>query len=156
MSNNFTSTDTFSSLSANTVTPDQVRNALLDSIQVLVQNRAEYCVHLETDFTRPCRLDFSTMVKTILSFGSSTVRGELSETLGILNPDADLPSKNAFIMRRQLIRPAAFQFLFHAFMSCFTDFKTQYGYRSVSFQVRKHPKYGTNSPKSGIIDARVL
>ena len=138
MSNNFTSTDTFSPLSVNTVTPDQVLNALLGSIQVLAQNRAEYCVHPESDFTRPCRLDFSTVVKTILCFGSSTVRGELSETFGTLNPDADLPTKNAFIMRRQLIRPEAFQFLFSTFMSQFTDFKTQYGFRILASDCAIH------------------
>ena len=138
MSVNFTSTDSFSPVSINTVAPDQVLNALLDSIQTLGQNRSEYCVHPETDFTRPCRLDFSTVVKTILCFGSSTVRGELSTTFGILNPDADLPTKNAFIMRRQLIRPSAFQFLFNAFMSHFTDFKTQYGYRILASDCTIH------------------
>ena len=40
-----------------------------------------------------------------------------------------MTTKNAFIMRRQLIRPEAFVFLFHEFMSRFTRFKTLRGYR---------------------------
>ena len=129
MAVNSTTANVINPLPINTLDSDQVLDALLDSIQALDQNRAEYCVHPKTDFTRPCRLDFVTMIKIILSFGSSTVRGELADTFGVLDPDADLPTKNAFIMRRQLIRPSAFQFLFNTFMAHFTDFKTQYGFR---------------------------
>lgn len=128
----------FTPLPVGTAKPEQVRDAMLNAIQTLVQERARFCVHPETDFTRPCRLDLPTVVKTILNFGSSTVRGELSGTFDALNPDCDLPTKNAFIMRRQLIRSEAFQFLFDAFMSHFSDFKTEYGFRILASDCTLH------------------
>ena len=138
MSVNVATTDSPKPMSFNTAAPDQVREILLNSIQVLDQKRSEYCIHPKTDFTRPCRLDFSTVVKTILSFGDDNVRSELSHAFGTLHPDDDLPTKNAFIMRRQLIRPSAFQFLFDTFMAHFTDFRTAHGFRILASDCTIH------------------
>lgn len=106
--------------------PNQIRNALIESIHALDQVRSFFCVNPNTDFTRNCTLSFSKVVQTILGFGSSTVFGELSEQLGNA---PNIPTKSAFIISRQKILPDAFSFLFHKFMARFSHFKTFKGYR---------------------------
>ena len=106
--------------------PNQIRNALTESIQALNQVRSFFCVNPNTDFSRNCTLSFPKVVQTILGFGNSTVFGELSEQLG---NDPSIPTKSAFIISRQKILPDAFHFLFHEFMSRFSHFKTLKGYR---------------------------
>ena len=106
--------------------PNQVRDALLDSIQTLDQMHSLFCVNPGKDFSRNCNLSFAKVTRTILGFGTSTVFGELAEQLC---GDPHLPTKNAFIMSRQKILPDAFYVLFRDFMSHFSNFKTMYGYR---------------------------
>ena len=108
------------------VRPEQVRSALFDSIDLIDSFRSLYCVNPGKDFTRSSPLSFSVILRTILGFGTSTVFGELSDQLG---GNQVLPTKNAFIIRRQKVLPEAFLFLFREFMSHFTRFKTKYGYR---------------------------
>ena len=121
-----------------TIRPGQVRSALFGAIHALDQNHSLYCVHPKRDFSRRCVLSFPRVIRTILGFGTSTVSGELSDQAAlsdradwIAQADASyrMPTKNAFIMRRQLIHPEAFRFLFHEFMSRFIRFKTLHNYR---------------------------
>ena len=116
----------FTPIPVGSARPNQIRNALLDSIRTLDQVHSLFCVDPDKHFTRKCTLCFPKVIRTILGFGTSTVFGELSEQLC---NDPRLPTKNAFIIGRQKILPDAFLFLFHEFMSRFSDFKSFKGFR---------------------------
>ena len=58
--------------------------------------KSEFCIHPEKDFTRDRKIPFSSVIRTILSFGGGTLTNEL---LKINKFAPDSPTSSAFIQQ---------------------------------------------------------
>lgn len=88
--------------------------------------KSEFCIHPEKDFTRDRKIPFSSVIRTILSFGGGTLTNEL---LKINKFAPDSPTSSAFVQQRDKISSEAFSTLFSMINQVF-DQNTRYkGYR---------------------------
>lgn len=88
--------------------------------------KSEFCIHPEKDFTRDRKIPFSSVIRTILSFGGGTLTNEL---LKINKFAPDSPTSSAFVQQRDKISSEAFSTLFSMINRVF-DQNTRYkGYR---------------------------
>ena len=95
-----------------------VKKVFSKKIRDLSLNRAIHLKNPDKDFTRDRKLDFETMVHSIVTMGTSPIKDEL---LTLFDYDANTPttSTSAFVQRRQLIKPSAFEALLHDFNQAF-------------------------------------
>lgn len=75
-------------------------------------NAADYVCNPNSDFTRNRKLNFSTMMRLILSMGTSNLGIEI---LKYFDFDEEFPSVSAFVQQRQKIKAEAFAYLFKEF-----------------------------------------
>ena len=95
-------------------------------------NAADYVCNPNSDFTRNRKLNFSTMMRLILSMGTSNLGIEI---LKYFDFDEEFPSVSAFVQQRQKIKAEAFAFLFKEFsnkMLTNENMKLFNGYRLVA------------------------
>ena len=76
---------------------------------------APYCCNDPTrDFTRKRLLPFELVLKQVLAFQNSALQEELFK---LFENQKIVPTKSALIQQRNKIKPEAFEFLYHTFMS---------------------------------------
>ena len=78
-------------------------------IEKLDAVKSGFCINPEKDFTRDRKIPFSSVIKSILSFGGGTLTNEL---LKINKFVPDSPTSSAFVQQRNKISPVAFSTLF--------------------------------------------
>lgn len=83
----------------------------------------------ERDFVRKRKLDFTTVVKILLSMEGGSLKRELYD---FFEYSIDTATVSAFIQQREKIYPEAFEILFHDFNEKFPDFNTYNGYRRLA------------------------
>lgn len=91
--------------------PDFVKNALISTIDEMSNHIETFVRRPGRDFSRKRVFDFPTMLKFILSLGSSTISSEIFRFFSYEN----FPTTPAFVQQRTKILPEAFQYLFRAF-----------------------------------------
>lgn len=95
-------------------------------------NAADYVYEPNSDFARNRKLNFSTMLRLILSMGSSNLGTEI---LKYFNFEDEFPSVSAFVQQRQKIKPDAFSHIFKEFLNKMItpeNMKLFYGYRLIA------------------------
>lgn len=103
-----------------------VKNVLLEEINKLNENRNEFLKNPGKDFSKIRKLDFSTMLKLILSMETGSLKDELYRYFDFLPSTA---SVSAFVQQRSKILYTAFEHLFRSFNDRFEDYKLYKGYR---------------------------
>lgn len=106
--------------------PDLVKHRLLGLIDEMSQALEQFVKNPGKDFSRNRKLNFSEMVRLLLSMGGSSLGNELMEHFSY---DTAAPSASSFVQQRDKILPAAFEFLMHQFTDSHPDPKTFSGYR---------------------------
>ena len=106
-----------------------VKDKLMESIQSLESLKSMYVSHTDKDFSRTRKLTFETMIKLILEMGGNALDYELRHYFSF---NLDMPTASAFVQRRNLISPDAFQYLFHAFNFAVPSEKLFEGYRLIA------------------------
>lgn len=89
-----------------------IKNKLIQCIDELCENKEKYCVNPTADFTRKRTLDFSTVLKTVLSLTDKSLNNEIVD---IFLPKGCLISASALVQQRSKIKPYAFYDLFRNF-----------------------------------------
>ena len=102
------------------------KNALFDSIDTMSKYCSMFVKNPEKDFVRKRKLDFSTVIKMLLSMEGGGLKKELYD---FFEYSIDTASVSAFVQQREKIYPEALEILFHDFNDKFPDFKTYNGYR---------------------------
>lgn len=103
-----------------------VKKILFEEINKLNENRNEFLKNPGKDFSKIRKLDFSTMLKIILSMETDSLKDELFRYFDFLPSTA---SVSAFVQQRSKILFTAFESLFHSFNNRFDDHKLYKGYR---------------------------
>ena len=106
--------------------PDLVKNRLLHLIDEMAQESHLFVKNPGKDFSRNRKLNFSEMIRLLLSMGGNSLRNELMEHFSY---DANAASASSFVQQRDKILPSAFEFLMHRFTASSPDYKTFDGYR---------------------------
>lgn len=91
---------------------DQVKNALISSIDSLLERRKDFLTNPSSDFTRVKKICFQKTILFPMIAGSDNVATELLDLFG----EDNLPLPSAMVQRRNQIKPEAFKEVF----SCFT------------------------------------
>jgi hypothetical protein len=106
--------------------PDLVKSRLLQLIDDMAQEPGLFVKNPGKDFSRNRKLNFTEMIRLLLSMGGNSLGNELMECFSY---DVDAPSASAFVQQRDKILPAAFESLMHRFTESFPGYKTFDGYR---------------------------
>lgn len=109
---------------------ETVKQTLLSLIDGM--DPADYVCNPKSDFTRNRKLNFATMLRLILSMGTSNLGTEI---LKYFNFDDEFPSVSAFVQQRQKIKTKAFEYIFREFsskMNTAENMKLFNGYRLVA------------------------
>lgn len=91
--------------------PKQIKKFLLSEIEILSNNATDYIRNPGRDFSRNCKLPFSTIIKSIIGMESKSLTNELIDFFNT----SDLPSASAFVQQRLKIKPEAFKAIFDGF-----------------------------------------
>lgn len=109
--------------------PDLVKDRLFRLIDEMAQNPGLFVKNPGKDFSRNRKLNFTEMIRLLLSMGGNSLGNELMECFSY---DVDSPSASAFVQQRNKILPVAFESLMHQFTDSFSDCKTFDGYRPLA------------------------
>lgn len=107
-------------------TPQDVKIALDNAINFVVENKNDYVVTPGKDFSRNRKLDMSEIIKITLGMTGNSLTKELYDYSKIINQDF---SKSAFVQQKAKITNKAFDDIFHMFNESCRDKKTYRGYR---------------------------
>lgn len=105
---------------------ENIKHALLDSIQSLTNRKRLFSRNPQKDNTRNRKIPFDKTVSAILSFRGGTLNSDLLDFFGL---DPSVPSSSAFIQQRAKIIPEAFEELFRHFTHRVCGEKLYKGYR---------------------------
>lgn len=109
---------------------ETVKDSLFKSISNLDEISSLFILHPEKDFTRKRKLDFQTLIKTLLTMSGSSLNKELLDFFDFA-PNA--PTVSAFNQQRSKVLPEAFEYLFHDFIELVPHTeKTFHGYRLIA------------------------
>ncbi len=122
--------------------PDLVKRRLIQLIDDMAQDPGLFVKDPGKDFSRNRKLNFSEMIRLLLSMGGNSLGNELMECFSY---DVDAPTASAFVQQRNKILPAAFESLMHRFTESFPSYKTFDGYRLLavdgsSLAIANNPK----------------
>ena len=122
--------------------PDLVKRRLIQLIDDMAQDPGLFVKDPGKDFSRNRKLNFSEMIRLLLSMGGNSLGNELMECFSY---DIDAPTASAFVQQRNKILPAAFESLMHRFTESFPSYKTFDGYRLLavdgsSLAIANNPK----------------
>ena len=92
----------------------ELRTTFYNSIQATCQIAPYCCNDPARDFTRRRLLPFELVLKQVLAFQNSALQEELFK---LFENQKIAPTKSALIQQRNKIKPEAFDFLYHTFMS---------------------------------------
>lgn len=106
-----------------------VKEILFQKIKTMARNRERFCKDPNKDFTRDRKLDFTTMMTSIILMGGGSIQGELYEYLGF---EAQVATTSAFVQQRGKLLPEAFSFLFNELNSISQGNKLYKGYRLIA------------------------
>lgn len=109
--------------------PDLVKGRLLQLIDEMARKPELFVKDPGRDFTRNRKLNFTQMIRLLLSMGGNSLGNELMEHFSY---DVAAPSASSFVQQRHKILPAAFEFLMHQFTDTFHNHKTFAGYRPLA------------------------
>lgn len=106
---------------------ENLKQSLLSLIYEMEEKELKnYVRNPDTDFKRQRKFGFSTVVRFILSMGSSTLGQEL---MNFFQFNPCFPSVSAFVQQRQKIKAEAFEYLFRRFANMQNDVDLFEGYR---------------------------
>ena len=106
---------------------DKIKQLLDDIIHQIANNKNNYVLNPDVDFTRNRKLPFEMVVKIILSMKGGSLNKELYEFFG-RDPEA-IATSSAFIQQRDKLSTQLFVDLFNMFNASMTNVKTFNGYR---------------------------
>ena len=109
--------------------PDLVKGRLLRLIDEMARKPELFTKNPGKDFTRNRKLNFTQMIRLLLSMGGNSLGNELMEYFAY---DVAAPSASSFVQQRDKILPAASESLMHQFTDSFHGHKTIYGYRPLA------------------------
>ena len=109
--------------------PDLVKGRLLRLIDQMAREPELFAKNPGKDFTRNRKLNFTQMIRLLLSMGGNSLGNELMEHFSY---DVAAPSTSSFVQQRNKILPAAFESLMHQFTASFHGHKTFDGYRPLA------------------------
>lgn len=92
----------------------EFRTKLYESIQETCTLTPYFCYDPTRNFTRTRQLPFDRVILHVLAFLNHSLQGEIFD---LCDDMQEAPTKSALIQQRHKIRPDAFHFLFHDFMS---------------------------------------
>ena len=104
----------------------RIRKQLNAAISTIDERHSDYCINAEKDYTRNRKLNFETVLRTVLSMTNHSLQAEINH---YWNFSAQSPTKSAFIQQRQKIFPEAFRDLFDEFTKKIIPMETLKGYR---------------------------
>lgn len=104
---------------------EQVKNNLLEIISEMAAHPEDFSKHPESDFSRNRKLDFSTLLRLIISMQAGTVKDEL---LKYFSYDKNTVSNSAFFQQRAKLANNALPHLFYTFNNLYpyTLYKDKY------------------------------
>ena len=126
--------------------PEDVKQALNDTIQEIADYKWLYSVRPGKDNTRNRKFPFKKMLSSILAFRGGALNREIMDFFGF---DPTIGTSSAFIQQRAKILPEAFEALFHLFTSKVDESKLYHGLRMLAvdgsdLQIAANP----NDPES--------
>lgn len=92
----------------------RIKRHLNQSIKSVCNRRKEFVVNPLGDFTRHGKLPMDKTIKSVLSFTSKSLNGEIIDLFG---SKPDIPSASALHQRLGKIKPSAFAEVFRSFTS---------------------------------------
>lgn len=104
----------------------ELKKSLNEHINNLSDQRSDYCINPDKDFTRHRKTDFSSVLKAILCFGGKSLNKEIYDIFGF---SSDTLTPSAFVQQRSKIKPDAFYDLFRNFTKSNQQIKLFHGYR---------------------------
>ena len=90
----------------------RIRKQLNVAISAISERHSDYCIHAKKDNTRNIKLNFETVLRTVLSMTNHSLQAEINH---YWNFSAQSPTKSAFIQQRQKISPKVFRAVFDEF-----------------------------------------
>lgn len=109
--------------------PQDIKQMLFDSVNSLLDHRAEFFTNPSSNFTKTKKISF---VQTML-FPMTAASDNLPTELLDFFDESLLPSPSAIIQRRNQVKSSAFQHLFHLFTGKIDELKLFRGYRLLAF-----------------------
>lgn len=82
------------------------KDQLMKSINTIIENREQFVVNPETDFTRKSKLSLRNTMGIVLSMTNSSLEKELYDYIKCYKTEFTV---SAFVQRRSQIKPEAFQ-----------------------------------------------
>ena len=107
------------------VSPNQVKESLLSTIDSLWNDRNLFLANPEKDFTRTKKISFAKTILFPMIAGSDNVETELLDFFG----EKAFPTPSSMIQRRNQIHSSAFKELFYRFTDKIPILKKQFGLR---------------------------
>lgn len=104
----------------------RVKNNLLSVINKMDENHKKFVVDSTKHFTRKGKLEFSELIRLIISMGGNSLNKEI---LSYFNYDPQACSKSAFVQKRGKLNDYAFEYLLKEFVKTFEKPTTHKGYR---------------------------
>ena len=104
----------------------KIRNQLNSAISSINERRSKFCFDGKKDFTRNRKINFKTLLRTILSMTNFPLQSEINH---FWNFHSQSPTKSAFIQQRQKISSEAFRALFDEFTKNCIPTESFMGYR---------------------------
>ena len=109
---------------------ETVKDSLFKSISDLDEISSLFLLHPDKDFTRKRKIDFQTLIKTLLTMSGNSLN---KEVLDFFDFAPDAPTVSAFNQQRAKVLPEAFEYLFHDFINAIPhNVKTFRGYRLIA------------------------
>ena len=105
-----------------------VKQTLEDTIYSLLEQREEFLVHPDSDFTRNRKISFLQTIMFPMLAGNEGTDDELLDFFG----EKGLPYPSSMIERRNLLKPEAFQALFYEFAKKVPVTNLFHGYQLVA------------------------
>jgi len=106
--------------------PQEVKQALYDTIQVMTDHRSRFSVRPGKDHTRNRKFPFQKMLASLLAFRGGTLNREIADLFGL---EPSVGTSSAFIQQRAKILPEAFEYLFRHFTNKIDENKLLHGLR---------------------------
>lgn len=104
----------------------RIRLQLNQAISTVNEHRSNFCLDAQRDYTRERKLNFETVIRTVLSMSNHSLQAELNRNWKF---SPKTPTKSAFIQQRQKIQPEAFRKLFEEFTQKAVPMNLFKGYR---------------------------
>ena len=116
---------TISKVDLTMLSPNALKQKMIDCIDELAGNIDQYCVHPGHDFTRDTKLGLKGLIWHLICMGSKDVRSEIGDLLPLYE---QAYSDSAVTMARKKLTIGGFKWLFHRFTDSLNSSVTIKGY----------------------------